>query len=779
MSLDFGKGNRSIAFNPTSAFPLDARCYFESLTDAQTAAAGAKEVGDTTTVYHYGMKLLVKEGETYTWYEISKSNTLVASGAGISKIEKTSTSGLIDTYTITLTDGTTSTFTVTNGADGIDGKDGTNGTNGTDGTDGKDGTNGTDGKDGVGISSIIKTSTDGLVDTYTITLTDDSTYDFTVTNGVSGEGTTDGGALRYHETSFGVIDQIEELVNELRAAGITANDRCLLHCAEYSHPFPDAIVMIDDIFEDGTLVTIKEWIELQNPICYSGTLSATDAINSIISARDALLTTENKTIADAINEVNEKTVDKIASISSRPNYIIDADSTGIYAESDFTIYGDSLIELSNGSLNQRIPLAAGDNVTFSIDSENDVVKISAVGYENIVETTGTSSAYEATVEGITELKAGISLTIIPHTTNTDSPTLNVNYLGAKKIIFYDLKRKLIVSLGGSNFEVNKPYRVMYNGSQWVLIDYPIGELPYRSENSEGQVLTVGADGEIVWQDIPKTDIILADGEYIQGQSSDDTLFNVLGTSEDKIYLGGTNSIYVQSKCYFEGVSYFESAAYFRNNIRLSNSKAISGTTSSNITANIVTVNSSDQMVFGSTACDTYIKGANRVWIQAFIGLENNSGIDMQNSSGGNVSIMRFTSGNNFYIGASNYSTIIRGTTIYHNSTSTTISSDRRLKNSIEALPDAYEVFIDNLVPTRYKYNDGTSGRYHIGYIAQEVGDALTVAGLDSMDFAGYVKMKNEDGEDTLALAYNEFVAILHLKIKKLEQRIVELERGKE
>ena len=39
-------------------------------------------------------------------------------GKGISSISKTSTSGLVDTYTITLTDGTTSTFTVTNGAPG-------------------------------------------------------------------------------------------------------------------------------------------------------------------------------------------------------------------------------------------------------------------------------------------------------------------------------------------------------------------------------------------------------------------------------------------------------------------------------------------------------------------------------------------------------------------------------------------------------------------------------------------------------------------------------------
>lgn len=48
------------------------------------------------------------------------------------------------------------------------------------------GGSGTPGKDGVGIDRIEKTNTQGLVDTYTIYLTDDSTYTFTVTNGAKG-----------------------------------------------------------------------------------------------------------------------------------------------------------------------------------------------------------------------------------------------------------------------------------------------------------------------------------------------------------------------------------------------------------------------------------------------------------------------------------------------------------------------------------------------------------------------------------------------------------------
>ena len=42
-------------------------------------------------------------------------------GVGITSIEKTGTSGLVDTYTVTFTNGTSMTFTVTNGEDGTDG----------------------------------------------------------------------------------------------------------------------------------------------------------------------------------------------------------------------------------------------------------------------------------------------------------------------------------------------------------------------------------------------------------------------------------------------------------------------------------------------------------------------------------------------------------------------------------------------------------------------------------------------------------------------------------
>lgn len=87
---DFGKLNFSTAFNPTSAFPLDARSYFTSLEAAEAAAATAKEVGSTESVYYFGQKILVSENETETWYTIQRPGVLVAEGTGSGAVETVS-----------------------------------------------------------------------------------------------------------------------------------------------------------------------------------------------------------------------------------------------------------------------------------------------------------------------------------------------------------------------------------------------------------------------------------------------------------------------------------------------------------------------------------------------------------------------------------------------------------------------------------------------------------------------------------------------------------------
>ena len=79
------------------------------------------------------------------------------------------------------------------GLTGLDGAKGTDGVDGINGIDGKDGLDGADGINGRGITSVVKTDTVDLVDTYTITYSDMTTSNFTVTNGKDGEGGSSGG----------------------------------------------------------------------------------------------------------------------------------------------------------------------------------------------------------------------------------------------------------------------------------------------------------------------------------------------------------------------------------------------------------------------------------------------------------------------------------------------------------------------------------------------------------------------------------------------------------
>lgn len=103
---------------------------------------------------------------------------------------------LRDKYNIMFNDGTHTSFLVTNGVGIVSiTKTGTQGLVDTYEIACTDGMSYeftvTNGATGNGIANIAKTSTQGLVDTYTITMTDGTTYTFTVTNGQNGSGTGD------------------------------------------------------------------------------------------------------------------------------------------------------------------------------------------------------------------------------------------------------------------------------------------------------------------------------------------------------------------------------------------------------------------------------------------------------------------------------------------------------------------------------------------------------------------------------------------------------------
>lgn len=100
-------------------------------------------------------------------------------------------------------------------------------------------------------------------------------------------------------------------------------------------------------------------------------------------------------------------------------------------------------------------------------------------------------------------------------------------------------------------------------------------------------------------------------------------------------------------------------------------------------------------------------------------------------------------------------------------------SDRQLKNAISYDIKKYELFFDNLIPCSFRYNTDEYNRTHLGFIAQDVQDALKRSGLSEREFAG--TMRKESDDSSLCLSYIEFIALNTHMIQKLHERIRKLE----
>lgn len=111
---------------------------------------------------------------------------------------------------------------------------------------------------------------------------------------------------------------------------------------------------------------------------------------------------------------------------------------------------------------------------------------------------------------------------------------------------------------------------------------------------------------------------------------------------------------------------------------------------------------------------------------------------------------------------------------WKSSSSITVSSDRNIKNSIADMPTAYSTLFDHLRPVIFKYNKGTGGRYHTGFIAQEVADAVTAAGLTLEDFAAVCAPFADD--DVWGIRYEEIISLNTWEIQKLKAEIAALKK---
>lgn len=172
-------------------------------------------------------------------------------------------------------------------------------------------------------------------------------------------------------------------------------------------------------------------------------------------------------------------------------------------------------------------------------------------------------------------------------------------------------------------------------------------------------------------------------------------------------------------------------------------------------------------------------------------LLNDNFIYTRDKNDKNVNLIGISSGNNIWIGsrqdtAANANVMdncyIVAKNIYHRTTSGNTSlSDERHKKDIQDIDYAKD-FIMSLKPRKYKFKEGTSDRYHNGFLANEVKESMDSTIGDSGVYIRYTF--NEDvpidhsNPDTYiqGLRYEEFIAP-HIQVtQEHENRINELEQ---
>lgn len=160
------------------------------------------------------------------------------------------------------------------------------------------------------------------------------------------------------------------------------------------------------------------------------------------------------------------------------------------------------------------------------------------------------------------------------------------------------------------------------------------------------------------------------------------------------------------------------------------------------------------------------------------------GVSISTYDGG----IQLDSGGNVYI-TSAYRTRLQldddaakiGPTVWATDGTVIYSSDKNVKNSIEYDLTRYRQFLLDLKPCRFKYNDGQSGRYHIGMIAQDMEKSLADNGISPSEFSGWCKMPIRDENHnitgyTYGIRYDSLIPLNTLMIQELVKRVEALER---
>lgn len=170
--------------------------------------------------------------------------------------------------------------------------------------------------------------------------------------------------------------------------------------------------------------------------------------------------------------------------------------------------------------------------------------------------------------------------------------------------------------------------------------------------------------------------------------------------------------------------------------------------------------------------NVYING--NIFTRENIYMGNAKYIWGKNTSGSNYPIAGLGSNNVFYICDNAYKTALRGSEVYLGNGGGTVTSDRTRKHNIYYVDSRYEQLFNELNAVSYVYNNDEKSRTRIGFVAQDVQEALINCGLSKNDFGALDIVEDEFVDENIAkynLNYNDFIALNTHMIQKSILRI--------
>lgn len=211
--------------------------------------------------------------------------------------------------------------------------------------------------------------------------------------------------------------------------------------------------------ENKSSATIRGELTNENVISALG--YASETTGGAMSAADKQLLNE---LAEFVGDksVDEKITDAIAGKAPTSH----ASTATTYGAASASNYGHA----KASSTTPKAPgTAAVGSETSSFSRGDHIHPLQASEYG--INTTGSGSAYIATVPEITALRPGIGFIMIPHVQSTTAaPTLNVNGLGAKTLIRRKSSGSAAVDSGYNTKWLSNltPYKVIYDGTDWIV-----------------------------------------------------------------------------------------------------------------------------------------------------------------------------------------------------------------------------------------------------------------------------------------------------------------------